>query len=189
MVSDKKKHAECNKIRYDWYKSHGICVNCGQEEAQKGHVYCLECRMYMNKASKKYHKGHKESRNTRNRELSWLRRERYAAAGLCAKCGKRKPAESRKYCPYCLAKAKRYMKKRRRAKGILPRHQYPELGLCMRCHKREILPGKKHCQQCYEKLLQSGTKGREKLKQKSGQYFRLAINNFWREKQAKKKPV
>ena len=32
-----------NNERYNWYKSHGICVDCGAYEAAKGHTRCLEC--------------------------------------------------------------------------------------------------------------------------------------------------
>ena len=33
---------EC-KERYYYYKSHGICPQCGKEKAMKNHVYCVNC--------------------------------------------------------------------------------------------------------------------------------------------------
>lgn len=35
--------AETAKALYDWYKSHGICVKCGQRDAIKGGSRCAEC--------------------------------------------------------------------------------------------------------------------------------------------------
>lgn len=32
-----------NKERYEYYKSHKICVDCGANEAAKGRTRCLEC--------------------------------------------------------------------------------------------------------------------------------------------------
>lgn len=36
--------SEYDRERYAWYKQHGICVDCGTNEAYKGHTRCLECR-------------------------------------------------------------------------------------------------------------------------------------------------
>ena len=34
---------EKDKERYNYYKSHGICPNCGSEKARRGFVYCANC--------------------------------------------------------------------------------------------------------------------------------------------------
>lgn len=44
---------EYSKERYEFYKSHGICVECGREPAYKGHTRCLECRFKSIERSKK----------------------------------------------------------------------------------------------------------------------------------------
>lgn len=34
--------------RYAFYKTHGICVRCGQADAEPGRIYCTACRLYHN---------------------------------------------------------------------------------------------------------------------------------------------
>ena len=30
---------------YYWYKNHGICTDCHENDAYKGHTRCLDCRL------------------------------------------------------------------------------------------------------------------------------------------------
>ena len=50
----------CSKANYEFYKSHNICVSCGQEDAEKNHTLCLCCMMKNRERSMEYHKKHKE---------------------------------------------------------------------------------------------------------------------------------
>lgn len=47
MTPEERRAKECaqHRERYYWYKEHGICVSCGQEEAAPGKVRCEECAM------------------------------------------------------------------------------------------------------------------------------------------------
>lgn len=44
----------CKVNNYEWYKEHHICVRCGQHDAEKNHVLCLECMMKNRESSLNY---------------------------------------------------------------------------------------------------------------------------------------
>lgn len=52
----------CSKNNYEYYKSHNICVRCGQENAEKNHTLCLECMMKNREESLNYNRTHKKER-------------------------------------------------------------------------------------------------------------------------------
>ena len=74
--------------RYHWYKDHGICVQCGQRDAEKGKTLCPEC---------------KSGRKPQVEEF--LRRYyRLKEAGLCVACGKALPVDGQLKCYECREK-------------------------------------------------------------------------------------
>lgn len=97
-----------NKGDYEWYKSHGICVNCHKEKAAKGRARCLNCLDYASVYRLTYYKGltdgEKARRNNRRRTLHEM--------GLCVECGA--PADGKSWrCKRCNAKNSARMRERR----------------------------------------------------------------------------
>lgn len=41
------KNSEYMKERYEFLKSHGMCVRCGKEKAERNHVTCYECSCHL----------------------------------------------------------------------------------------------------------------------------------------------
>ena len=146
--------------RYAYRKSHGICVRCGRKKAASGITMCLDCRDIVNlHAMQRRDRMPEEKREKERRRVveSIMRsRRRREAQGLCVTCGKKMPEGStRKSCPSCLAKGRRWQnaKYARTRKKI--RENKP--GICRFCDE-PVLPGKKVCQIHYERF----TKGRDK---------------------------
>ena len=137
-----KRNAE-RREEYRYYKEHGICVNCRQEEAAKGRTRCLTCLSKIAEQSRARHSKLTEEelaeKNRIRREKGKALRDYRKANGLCDICGK--PAYkhySKCYEHYIYYK--RYEKKRREKKN----KGYAELGLCRICGEPPA-EGKKYC--------------------------------------------
>ena len=137
-----KRNADCREA-YHYYKDHGICVDCHQEEAAKGKTRCLYC---LSKRAEQ--RRERESKLTEEelaeinrikREKSQKQRDFRKANGLCDVCGKPVYKNYSK-CYEHYIYYKRYEKKRREKtnKG------YAELGLCRICGEPTV-EGKKFC--------------------------------------------
>lgn len=95
-----------SRTLYEYYKSHGICPECGQNKAVEGHVYCVTCaeaqavcnmirraRMTPEEKAEEYQK-----RQPRRKMLYQKRK----AQGLCVSCGR--PTEGKTRCRRCAEK-------------------------------------------------------------------------------------
>lgn len=91
-------------IRYYWYKERGICVVCGQEDAVKGKIKCLNCLDGAAVATMIYRSKHDTSEY--NKEHCKSRYYKAKEAGLCVRCFKREPREGKSICQYCFSKIK-----------------------------------------------------------------------------------
>ena len=87
---NRESHSRSNKKRRDRLKSLGICVNCGKNRAEEGHVHCRSC---MDRRSL-------SQRLARNAPLVGERNSR-VARGICYRCGKNPILEGRKLCQGC----------------------------------------------------------------------------------------
>lgn len=94
----------CNINNYEFYKSHHICVRCGQEDAERNNTLCFRCRIKNRESSINYYNSHKEERKEKNRISSQVRYNRLKNLGLCTCCGKRKTNHNRIMCNHCRAK-------------------------------------------------------------------------------------
>ena len=128
---------------YHYYKEHGICVDCHQEEAAKGRTRCLTCLSLRAEQRQKYNsKLTEEERAERNRikrEKSKALRDYRKANGLCDVCGKPVYKNYSK-CYEHYIYYKQYEKKRREKKN----KGYAKLGLCRICGEPTV-GGKKFC--------------------------------------------
>lgn len=101
---------------YHWYKSHGICVQCGSRDAVPGQTKCKECRSISAKYSIEYY-ANKVAEMTDAERLSFYkemsrravlskRRREYMRniAGICIYCGIREQSPGLKSCEFCRRK-------------------------------------------------------------------------------------
>lgn len=79
-----------------FFKSLGLCSECGKNRVFKDEKTCPECRA---KSVTAYSRTEEQRERYRalNRELYW----RYSEQGICVRCGRRKAAEGRKMCCIC----------------------------------------------------------------------------------------
>jgi hypothetical protein len=103
--------AKCAKASADRAATHrkrckkrGSCIKCGKM-ALMGITLCIDCRQ------KRIDYKRKDKRNYR--EMSRQRRARYAAQGLCRRCGKRPPATGKTSCEPCFNSNSLYARVRR----------------------------------------------------------------------------
>lgn len=139
---------EHKRARYRWYKEHGICPNCGQNEAAPGTVICASCkadrqwsRSILNRSSK--------CRET-DRIYHQKRFERLRKAGLCLSCGKVKAETGLVYCRACRdrknALNRKYRKKAKYNKIGIPRGTD---GTCVTCGA-PVKDGYRLCEKHYD---------------------------------------
>lgn len=166
MNSKRSKRNAERREEYRYYKEHGICVDCKQEDAVPGKTRCLYCSSVRAEQSQKRRdrltKEEREEKNRIKREKSQALRDYRKANGLCDICGKPVYKNYSK-CYEHYIHFKRYEKKRREKKN----KGYAELGLCRICGKPTV-EGKKFCEvhleQYREKMRRVQAIRMEKLK-------------------------
>ncbi len=94
----------CSKNNYEYYKSHKICVRCGQEDAERNHTLCLQCMMKSREESLKYNRAHKKERQAKNRIRAKKRYYQLKEQGICTSCGKRVSRNNKVLCNQCSAR-------------------------------------------------------------------------------------
>ena len=94
----------CNMNNYEFYKSHHICVRCGQEDAERNNTLCFRCRIKSRESSLNYYNRHREERKEANRIKASIRYNKLKSLGICTSCGKRKTSNNKTTCDYCRAK-------------------------------------------------------------------------------------
>lgn len=104
-----KKAADCE--RYYWYKEHGICTICGQNEVYlpRSTTMCLQCLEDV----KERHKNREKSTEQKYKEKIYARRyyDLCAAFGVCTVCKKRDASKDHVLCSTCLAKRRKEYEK------------------------------------------------------------------------------
>ena len=129
-----------HKIRYDWLKEKGICVQCGQNDAFDGRVRCADC-LYINN-ERSISLGRRKRKEKNEYQKDYYRRMKEECR--CVKCGK--PAyKDYVHCQEHHIKMIRQSteKWQRKKKG------YAEQGLCLVCGAERV-KGKKFCPIHYE---------------------------------------
>ena len=159
-----------SKLYYDWYKAHGICVDCGRETAAKGKTRCLVCLSLSAEKSYQYRKSlSEEKRIEQERKASDRKKHIYydrKAHGLCPYCG-RSIKSDEKQCGICKAKNRLNAERYRRARGIESQQIICEdETICSTCSK-PVKPGYKVCERCYENIIRAGKIGQAHCDRKS----------------------
>lgn len=153
-----------------YYRSHGICVDCGRHDAAPGKITCEVCAAKRTeRENKRYHDMSAERKSEYLKKHAESCKNRYyqrKKEGLCVRCGSLQAKDSTRLCISCRAKEKG------RKKGIL-RRELPSYGICYLCCKEPILEGKGLCAKCYEKSLRSMEIARRSDNgEKAREYFR-----------------
>jgi predicted amidophosphoribosyltransferase len=110
---------------YYWYKSHGICVDCHAESADRGKTRCWRCRVKNNESAQ--NRRAKQTTEQRQARLEYRKSYNYRVyhqrkeASICVVCGKR-AADKYVRCEIC-EKRMNY-KRRQRASYIEARQPY-----------------------------------------------------------------
>lgn len=154
-----KKKSYC-KERYDFLKSMGICVRCGQNRAWKGQIHCLECRFKVREINLKSYHENIERERAKTAERHKKRRQKNIEAGLCDVCGKRKPVGGLKHCDFCRKKINTRNKQRSDLKREVPVFLYGDGRHCSICGK-PVLEGSKLCPEHHRNALQALDKAHE----------------------------
>lgn len=149
---------------YAYYKSHGICVTCGQEDAKPGHVRCWRCLANLNENSNRlYHEmpdDKKAALLAERRRKAAIQRAERKANGQCPNCGRKLEDTNYSHCAKCRASAKRSMEKKRRKDGAMSTGLRGDGLWCAICLKRVETPGNKLCDRCYQNNLENMRKAR-----------------------------
>ena len=82
LTRRQKQTIACREQRAD-YKAHGICISCGRNDAEIGHVLCKACI-----ANAKLRQQCIDPDGSKRREYKKQLRESRKAQGLCIECGK-----------------------------------------------------------------------------------------------------
>lgn len=88
-----------NRERREWYKTHGICCQCGNAPAKIDRTLCASCAKAQHDKQLKYDPGRRKGYESALERKA----ERYEA-GLCTVCGKRPYREGHKSCEICAKK-------------------------------------------------------------------------------------
>ncbi len=138
-----------------FYKSLGLCSECGKNRVFRHEKTCPECRA---KNTRNYHRTEEQRERyyASNRKWYWKNSEQ----GICVKCGRRKAVEGKKMCGICASRVANRIKISRMEKRYnttdlkarIPRSEWPENGLCFMCGSPMDMDGVKVCSKCYEKL-------------------------------------
>ena len=94
--ASRAKAREYGKETYKWRKEHGICVDCGRNDAMDGKVRCAKCRAKV----RRLYLQHREEYISRAK----TRIQRHLDEGLCISCGNKVDGNSRRHCLSCLEK-------------------------------------------------------------------------------------
>lgn len=134
-----------SKTLYAWYKSMGICPQCGSNKSAPGRARCEECLAKNAESANKYRKSRKMNvdHSTYLKNLRTSRKQ----SGLCIDCGNPICSASTVYCIDCRIRNKVRNERRRNGIKRSERHEY---GLCYICGE-PTSGGKKLCNVCYKK--------------------------------------
>lgn len=137
---------------YHFYKSHGICVTCGQEKAKPGHVRCWRCLANHRDQEAVYRWSRPEAQRTemlakRREESAFLRATR-REQGLCPNCGRERKYKRFSLCEKCRSSARKSAERRRRKDGRRPIGSGGDGLFCAVCYKPVEVEGNKLCNRC-----------------------------------------
>ena len=150
-----------SKSDYQFYKTHGICVACHQENALPERVHCLACLLDKRAKDREYKRQQKsqvsEEEKLRRNEQSRIRYQKRREAGICKNC--HRPV----YKNYSRCYEHHFANNLDGRLTYQESHIQREADQCRWCRK-PVAYGRTFCQECLE------------LNQKRAEYARTFIN-------------
>ena len=160
---------------YYWYKEHGICVKCKQEDAYKG-IMCLACKMDERKKPKKRYP---EKNAAYQAEL----RAKRKAEHKCVYCGRDLYKwDDRVACGVCRAKQNAQKRQKSRIEGRVPQYFRGDGYHCAICYKLVENKGDKLCARCYKNCLNNLAKTTPEGRERATKTFREYNTIYWNER-------
>ena len=173
--------SQADKERYQWYKSHGICVRCGKEKADKGRTRCLQCRFIDIDNARKWQAANKERITEYNKKAQRERRESLKAQGLCQICAK--PSDGRVICRRCAIPRNIKQNEKRHANGVMPRDMMGDGEYCFFCGQPVKHKGDKSCSACHKRNADIANSNRLKIDYMEHKWRKAEMLSFERRKQ------
>lgn len=141
---------EMNKYHREtwaWRLEHKICPRCGKNDLFGDEKMCPEClaKAYNICAKSKEKLGKKHCNEIARKSTNNIRQKR-KEAGLCPRCGKRKPENGFATCNVCRQKARDYMRVKH---GYCSNVSRFERGICRFCDS-PLKDGYKVCEKHYQ---------------------------------------
>lgn len=141
---------EMNKYHRDtwaWRLEHKICPRCGKNDLLGDEKRCPEClaKSYDSCRKSKEKLGAEHCNEVARKSTNNVRKKR-KEAGLCPRCGKRKPDNGFTTCGVCREKARNYMRTRH---GYCNNVSRFERGICYFCNN-PLKDGYKVCEKHYQ---------------------------------------
>lgn len=155
-----------NKETYQWYKEHHICVSCLKENADRNHIYCLQCRFKAVEKMQDYKQRNYDKVAEYQREYQQKLRTYRKENNLCRRCGK--PASNgHAFCTEHLLARRRQQAEHRRELGIMPRSLMGNGEYCYFCGSPVDNDGDRTCAACHLRLAESSKNARKHIDYKS----------------------
>lgn len=127
-IEDARAYArQYMKERRAWYHEHGLCAECGKEDARTmiGKYICFDCYERKNGHMPEVNIEPKKKRKYVYIPKHGIPRSAYAAHGPCSICGSAPPIDGRRICQKCYDDRCKAAWASRKSKGVRP--LYPPL--------------------------------------------------------------
>ena len=161
MQSDNPRAIKAREERA-FYVSIGLCPRCGRNKLFGDEKNCPECSAKAQEYNERYRAEHPEQFrryiNAYHKSMYQQRKE----AGMCVRCGKRKPLYNDLRCGICKEKMTLRRQERRVRDGRLTRKERLEQGFCYFCGA-ETLPGMKVCEKHRQVCIENGNKSSREI--------------------------
>lgn len=156
------------KARADrkFFVSLGLCPRCGKNRLFGDEKNCRECSIKQQGYNERYKAEHSEEVRKRTNDYHRSVYQQRKEAGVCVRCGKRKPVFNDLRCGICREKMQLRRQERRVKNGTLTRKERLEQGLCYFCGA-ETVPGMKVCEKHRQTCLENGNKCDRSLQRKT----------------------
>ena len=161
MQSDNPRAIKTREERA-FYVSIGLCPRCGRNKLFGEEKTCPECSAKAQEYNERYRAEHPEQFrqyiNAYHKSMYQQRKE----AGMCVRCGKRKPLYNDLRCGICKEKMTLRRQERRVRDGRLTRQERLEQGFCYFCGA-ETVPGMKVCEKHRQVCIENGNKSSREI--------------------------
>lgn len=135
-----ERNDKSSMSNYQWYKSMGICPECGKRPSFGGFVHCEYCMEKLQVSQFVYRESRKEQYRAYSRDSMKRRYHRLKEAGICVRCGKKPAIPGMTKCERCrrIDNERSSMRQRNRRESLDAGEKFRQkraAGLCVFCGK------------------------------------------------------